>query len=132
MMLEVVKKAQEKPTAAIPWAYDLYEIQVDGVAVGHMVYRYGTNSQLYYCGHIGYSIDEEYRHKGYGTLALQKLCAILKAQGVTLVTITCRKNNVFSQKMIEKLNVVHRELLRDVSDPEYAYPEGLYRYEVRL
>ncbi len=52
-------------------------------------------------GHIGYDIRPSKRNHGYGTkileIALKKACKM----GIGKVLVTCRKQNIYSAKIIE-------------------------------
>lgn len=113
-------------TKIVPWDYDIYEILEEGTCVGHIVYRYGSNEQLKYSGHIGYHIENEYRGHGYAYEALDDLLSMIEKKEVI---ITCDLDNIASQKTIEKCQVLHKEKVVGITDPEYA--QGLWRYIVK-
>ena len=123
--IEFVKKSR-----TIPWDYDIYEICIEQTAIGRMVFRYGSSKQLRYCGQIGYHIETDYRGHGYAYQALCLLLDQLKEKGIERVTITCAKDNVASQKTIEKTHVLHRYLETQIDDPEYRQSGGLWIYEI--
>ena len=123
-MIKFLEKVQ--PTKMVPWVYDVYEIIEEDVCVGHIVYRYGDDDLLKYSGHIGYTIDEEYRGHHYAAKALKELLGIIALEEVI---ITCDLDNIASQKTIEKCAVVHKEKVVGIQDPEYN--QGLWRYRVR-
>lgn len=115
-----------KATKNIPWDYDIYEIIENNLCVGHIVYRYGSDEKLKYAGHIGYTIDEEYRGHGYAYQALKELLSIISKE---TVIITCDLDNIASQKTIEKCEVISKEKLLEIEDEEYR--QGLWRYVVK-
>lgn len=68
--------------------------------VGKIDYRaYHCNG---YIGDIGYSIDEEYRNKGFATEALSLLSELLFEKGVPDFWVSCNKYNFASKRVIEK------------------------------
>lgn len=88
--------------------YWIYGIEVDGIQVGTIVYRQGTLQQRYYDGHIGYTIDEEYRGHGYAYQACLKLKELLQFDEVI---ITCDPYNIASKRTIEKLSTTYIETI---------------------
>lgn len=114
------------PTKQVPWMYDVYEIIEENDCVGHIVYRYGTDDQLKYSGHIGYTIDEEFRGRGYAYKALDELLGLIEKKEVI---ITCDLDNIASKKTIEKCQVIHKEKITGIIDPEYS--QCLWRYIVK-
>lgn len=114
------------PTKQVPWMYDVYEIIEENDCVGHIVYRYGTDDQLKYSGHIGYTIDEEFRGHGYAYKALEELLGLIEKKEVI---ITCDLDNIASRKTIEKCQVIHKEKITGIIDPEYS--QCLWRYIVK-
>ena len=114
------------PTKTVPWSYDVYEIIEQNEIVGHIVYRYGTKEQLKYSGHIGYTIDEEYRGHGYAYMALRDLLSIIDKDEVI---ITCDLDNIASYKTIEKCHVLLKEKVIGIKDKEYS--QGLWRFIVK-
>lgn len=74
----------------------------DNILVGGFNLRYTIKGELInHGGNIGYLIRPSERKKGYGTLMLG--LALKKAQeiGLDRVLISCRKDNVASEKVIE-------------------------------
>lgn len=114
------------PTKMVPWAYDVYEIIENDEVVGHIVYRYGTMEQLKYSGHVGYTIDEEYRGHHY---AYKALCDLLEVIDQEEIIITCDLDNIASRKTIEKCQVISKEKVVGINDPEYK--QGLWRFIVK-
>ena len=86
--------------------YTIFLIMVDDNEVGRLVLRSGDESSRYFDGHIGYTIDEEYRGHNYAYQA----CLLLK-EYVTekSLIITCDPNNIASKKTIEKLGCEYIE-----------------------
>lgn len=87
----------------LPQNYDpyyIYFIIVDDIEVGRIVYREGNDSSRYFDGHIGYSIDEEYRGHNYSYYACLLLREYIEKD---FVYITCDPDNIASKKIIEKL-----------------------------
>lgn len=89
--------------------YYVYQIIVDENVVGRVILRLGTIQERYYDGHIGYTIDEEYRGHHYAYLALLKVKDIAIEKGFQELVITCSPNNVASKKTILKLNAIYIE-----------------------
>ena len=123
-----------QPTKQVPWVYDIYDICLDGHVseIGRIVFRYGTNQQLRYSGHIGYTIEPEFRGHGYGAMALKKLMTMIYNQGYRKVIISCDKDNIASQKTIEKMKIISKTLETEIEDKEYQTSSGLWIYEVEV
>lgn len=130
MKLQVNEYVPKSPM--IPWDYIIYDICVETVEVGRVVFRYGTKEQLRYCGHIGYHIEEKYRGHNYAYQALQLLMKELQKEGYQSVLISCSPDNVASKKTIEKLPVLNKRLVHVIDDPEYQNEMGLLIYEVEV
>lgn len=62
-------------------------------------------------GHIGYYILKKYRNKGYGKELLKKSLDLFDDN--TTIVITCSKDNLASQKVIEYNNGILIEILND-------------------
>lgn len=114
-----------KATKNVPWDYEIYNIIVNKQEVGRIVYRLGTNQQLCYCGHIGYTIDKEYRGYGYARMAMSLLFDILKNRNIHEVILSCEKDNIASLKTIEHFCILDKKYIQNVPDDEY---ENLYIY----
>ena len=64
MKLELL--TYEKENLPRGWKpYYIYLIMVDHIEVGRIVLREGSNEERYYDGHIGYTIEKEYRGHHY-------------------------------------------------------------------
>ena len=86
--------------------YTIFLIMVDNEEVGRLVLRSGDEYSRYFDGHIGYTIDEDYRGHHYAYQA----CLLLKeyVKDKTLI-ITCDPDNIASKKTIEKLGCEYIE-----------------------
>lgn len=122
------------PTKQVPWTYDIYDIflKSSNEPVGRIVFRHGTCWQLRYCGHIGYSIELPFRGHGYAADALKELMPLIKSQGYQRVLVSCDKENIASQKTIEKMKVISKKLETEIDDQEYAQSSGLWVYEIEV
>ena len=67
MKLELL--TYEKENLPRGWKpYYIYLIMVDHIEVGRIVLREGSNEERYYDGHIGYTIEKEYRGHHYSKM----------------------------------------------------------------
>ena len=80
--------------------YYLYKILLGNIQVGTLIYRTGSIQDHYYDGHIGYTIEENYRGHHYSYLAVKELLKDIDHD----VIITCEEGNIASQKIIERCN----------------------------
>lgn len=85
-----------------------------------------TNSIVFYGGHIGYSIDEEYR----GNHLAGKACLLLKDEikkhGLDVIWITCNPNNHASRKTCEWIGAALIEIV-DLPKDNDMYNENVTR-----
>lgn len=86
--------------------YTIFLIMVENEEVGRLVLRSGDEVSRYYDGHIGYTIDEEYRGHNYAYRACLLLKPYIQDQSVI---ITCDPDNIPSKKTIEKLGCEYIE-----------------------
>lgn len=115
--------------------YKIYEIIVDDIRVGTLVYREGSDEDHYYDGHIAYTIEEEYRGHHYAYKACLLLKSLLSKEGINHVIITCDPDNIASRKTIEALGAtfieqatVPKKLRRMFAAGETV--KNIYRWEV--
>ena len=66
--------------------------------------KIGTTDNLFYNGHIGYAINQEYRGNGYAGKAVELLLKVCKENGLDKVYITNSPDNAKSKRVCEKLN----------------------------
>ena len=94
-----------------------------GTVFGEVSLRLGFNDNLYYGGHIGYSVNEGYRNMGVATAACTIILELVKAHGFNKVIITNNHINKASRRVCEKLGA---KLIRIAKLPEWhdLYIEG--------
>lgn len=108
--MELVKQAYVNKDLPKGWQpYYIFLIQVNNQVVGKIVLRQGTVEERYYDGHIGYSIEPEYRGHNYAYQAVIKLKKIAAKLGFEQLVITCSSDNIASKKTIKKLNAKYLE-----------------------
>ena len=98
---EVVQENKEKGyPAAI-----MYKIVLKGtnIIVGHCSAKIGYSEILYYAGHTGFSVKEEYRGKGFATEAVILLKKVFKANNMYWIYITNNPDNQASIRVCEKI-----------------------------
>lgn len=84
-------------------AYYFHICDLRGNIIGSCDLRIGYNEGLYYGGHIGYSVHEEYRGHHYAAKACKLLFALAKKHGMNYLYITCNPDNLASRKTCEYL-----------------------------
>lgn len=115
--------------------YSIYLIMVDDKEVGRIVLREGSSEERYYDGHIGYSIDKEYRGHHYSKEACLLLFEIARVKGFKELMITCSPDNKASQRIIESLPFKYLETtsvpkeLRKYFDQD-DYVKRIYRLDL--
>jgi len=70
------------------------------------------NDNLYYGGHVGYTINEAWRGNNYAARACKLLAPIARAHGMTKLLITNTHTNIPSRRVCEKLGARHIRLAR--------------------
>ncbi len=96
-------------------AYHFYICNRKNEKMGICDLRIGYNGNLYYGGHIGYSIEEAYRGSHFAAKACKLLFSLAKKHGMDYLYITCDPENWPSGKTCEYL---HGELLEIAELPE--------------
>ena len=84
--------------------------------VGFCDARIGYNENIYYGGHIGYSVREEYRGNGYAVEAVELLKKVFKANDMRWIYITNNPDNHPSIRVCEKAGA---RFVKLVELPEY-------------
>lgn len=92
--------------------YYIYLMIVNDLEVGRIVLRVGNEEEMYYSGHVGYSVYEEYQGHHYAYEA----CLLLKQYvDKDELLITCDPHNYASLKTIQMLGC---EYVETVSVPK--------------
>lgn len=100
----------------------IYGIYANHLFVGEIELRLTMNEDMYYFGHVGYIIQEEFRGHHYAYKACLLLKEIAKKEfHFRRLILSCSPDNIASRKTIERLNArfveevdvpVHHELYR--------------------
>jgi predicted acetyltransferase len=77
-----------------------------------------------YAGHVGYSVDEVHRGKGYALQACRALTAHATALGYTSLIVTCNPDNVASRRVCEKLGATLIEIIELPPDNDQRIGKG--------
>lgn len=88
----------------VPVVY--FEIVLHGTdtVIGDLDLRLLMNDYMYYYGHIGYEIHQQYRGNSYALEACQMIKVIAKdIYGLDELIITCNPDNTASYKTLERL-----------------------------
>ena len=101
--LVVNRLAEGNPEKNYVPAYHFNICDINGNIMGYCDLRIGYNDNLYYGGHIGYGINEEYRGHHYAAKACKLLFKLAKMHGMDYLYITCNPNNLPSRKTLEYL-----------------------------
>lgn len=94
-----------------------YLLVKDDEIIGHIFIHHfiDLNLQKSYEGHIGYAIRPNKRKQGYGTKILNLALEKCKELNLHEILISCDKENIASEKIIERNN---GELLEELYVPE--------------
>lgn len=82
-------------------AYHFFICALDGKRMGVCDLRIGYNDNLYYGGHIGYTVYPEYRGHHYAAKACLLLFQLAKRHDMEYLYITCNPDNYASRKTCE-------------------------------
>lgn len=91
--------------------------------VGNIDIRIGYQESLYYGGHIGYGVLEEYRGNHFAGKACILLKQVALAHGMNEIFITCNPDNYASRKTCEYVGAVLQEIV-DLPPHNDMYKEG--------
>ena len=84
-------------------AYHFHICDLQGSIMGACDLRIGYTEGLYYGGHIGYCISEEYQGHHYAAKACKLLFSLARMHGMSYLYITCNPDNLASRKTCEYL-----------------------------
>lgn len=95
---------EERKDKGLPPAI-LYHIilKKTGEIIGHCSAKIGYNEILYYAGHIGFSVKEEHRGKGYAVEAVNLIRKVFKLNNMNWIYITNNPDNHASIRVCEKV-----------------------------
>ena len=122
--LVVEKLTEAQPEKNYVPAYHFFICDKEGNRMGHCSFRVGYNDNLYYGGHIGYGVDEEYRGHHYAAKACKLLFSLARKHGMDYLYITCDPDNLPSRKTLEYLNGTLVEIAELPEDNEMRIREG--------
>lgn len=97
--------------------------------------RIGYCDGLYYGGHIGYTVFEEYRGSHYAAKACLLLFSLARRHGMDHLFITCSPDNQASRKTCEYLHGKLLEIAELPEDNDMRVMDGdtqkcIYRFEL--
>lgn len=133
--LVLARTADANPERNWVPAYYFHICSKQGVRMGFCDLRIGYNEGLYYGGHIGYTVYEQYRGSHYAAKACKLLFSLAKKHGMDYLYITCSPNNLPSIKTCEYLNGNLLEIAElpednDMRINDGALEECIYRFEL--
>jgi predicted acetyltransferase len=113
--VSLVLARRQKPEPLRGWcrAYH-FEIRraETGACIGQVTFRAGhTHTLEYYSGHIGYSISEPMRGRGFAEKAVRLLLPFIQRHGFSVIWITCNPDNVASRRTCERLGAEFIEIV---------------------
>ena len=92
---------------------------LDGKIIGRVSVRHELNDYLRYRGgHIGYSVAERFRRKGYATEMVRQALSFCKSIGIQSIMVTCADDNTPSWKVIEYFGGKLQDRIWDDEDKE--------------
>ena len=99
--------ASKKPADPIKKFVPAYQFAIcrEGEIIGEINLRIGYVPSLYYGGHIGYTIDQNFRGNGFAGRACKLVSEVAKAHAMTKLIITNVSGNTASFRVCEKLGL---------------------------
>ena len=133
--LVAVRLAEADPVRNWVPAYHFHICDLEGNKMGACDLRIGDNPGLYYGGHIGYSIDGEYRGHHYAAKACRLLFSLAKKHGMSRLYITCSPDNTASSKTCEYLQGEFLGIVELPEDNDMRISDGethkrIYRFMI--
>ena len=133
--LVLERTAEEDPKRKWVPAYHFHICNKQGNRMGKCDLRIGYNIGLYYGGHIGYAVNEEFRGHHYAAKACRLLFELAKKHGMDYLYITCDPDNRPSRKTCELLNGKLLEIAELPEDNDMRINDGdtekcVYRFEL--
>jgi predicted acetyltransferase len=92
-------------------------------SIGNIDIRIGYNENIYYGGHIGYGIEENYRGNNYASKACKIIKSVAIAHRMNTLIITCNPDNFPSRKTCEKAGLKLKEIV-DLPPHNEMYQQG--------
>lgn len=116
-------------------AYHFNICDKQGRKMGVCDLRIGYCDGLYYGGHIGYTVFEEYRGSHYAAKACLLLFSLARRHGMDHLFITCSPDNQASRKTCEYLHGKLLEIAELPEDNDMRVMDGdtqkcIYRFEL--
>ena len=94
---------ENKEKGYVPAVLYHIKLKANSEIIGHCSARLGWNESMYYCGHIGYSVNENFRGNGYAVEAVNLVKKLFKLNGFNMIYITNNPDNNASIRVCEKL-----------------------------
>jgi predicted acetyltransferase len=100
--LERLQRGEGLPPDRVRAAF-LVGADADGNLIGRASVRFTLNDYLADTGgHVGYGVRPAFRRRGHATVMLMESLALLRAEGVERVLVTCDDDNIGSATVIER------------------------------
>lgn len=133
--LELYKTTEADPVKNWVPAYRFFICDKQGNRMGECDLRIGYNQGLYYGGHIGYTVYEEFRGRHYAAKACSLLFELAKKHGMNYLYITCRPENIASRRTCEYLGGKLLEIAELPPDNDMRLNDGateecVYRFDL--
>ena len=122
--LELEKISEANPIKKWVPAYHFFICDESDNRIGKCCLRIGDDKNIYYGGHIGYEIDEQYRGHHYAAQACELLFSLAKKHEMSHVLITCNPDNIASRKTCEYLNGILIEIAELPKDNDMRILKG--------
>ena len=101
LVLEKTKQADPERKRVPAYCFTICDSM--GNEIGYCDLKIGYTRELYYSGHIGYEVGEEYRGHHYAAKACRLLFDLARRHGMEYLYITCAPDNLSSKKTCEYL-----------------------------
>lgn len=95
--------------------------------IGYVSLRLGESPALYYLGHIGYRIEEDYRGHGYAARACRLLMPLMQKLGLYSISITANPDNIPSRKTCETIGCELESIVAVPRAYHYVCPDATHK-----
>lgn len=122
--LRLVRTSEGNEARKFVPAYHFAICNQQGIEMGTCDLRVGYNTNTYYGGNIGYTVNEPFRGHRYAAKACKLLFELAKRHGMKYVIVTCNPTNVASRRTCELAGCEFVEIVELPQDNDMRVERG--------